>query len=153
MKEIRKEKTPRSSFGGILPQVSMAEAGERWRGEDLRDEDLADRVLSILTRVREEGLPALARYAREFDALGEGGPLFLDERDLGKALARTDSGTIALLEQTAERIRLFAAAQRDSLHDARTAIPGEARGRAGSRCRARVATCPVAAIRSPLPFS
>jgi len=106
---------------------------------------------SILDDVEREGEPAVRRHAERLGDLTPGGPLLYAQSDLAAACDRLASDTRGLLERTAERIRIFAAAQRKCLTDLKLPIPG---GQAGHTCiPVDVAGCYAPGGRFPLPSS
>ncbi len=82
----------------------------------------------IVEEVREGGESALRRHAERLGDLAPGGKLLFDRADLLEALHDLPRVDRDLLQRTADRVRTFAQAQRDSLHDLDVAVPG---GRAG----------------------
>jgi len=82
----------------------------------------------IVEEVREGGESALRRHAERLGDLAPGGKLLFDRADLLEALHDLPRADRDLLQRTADRVRAFAQAQRDSLHDLDVAVPG---GRAG----------------------
>ena len=84
----------------------------------------------IVEAVRAGGEAALRQYAERFAevAPGGGGPLFLDRAALDRALASLPAGDRARLERVAERIRLFAEAQKRALSDVTVTVPGGTAG-------------------------
>ena len=84
----------------------------------------------IVEAVRAGGEAALRQYAERFAevAPGGGGPLFLDRPALDRALAGLPAGDRARLERVAERIRVFAEAQKRALSDVTVTVPGGTAG-------------------------
>src|SRR5439155_368717 len=84
----------------------------------------------IVEAVRAGGEAALRQYAERFAevAPGGGGPLFLDRAALDRALASLPAGDRARLERVAERIRVFAEAQKRALSDVTVTVPGGTAG-------------------------
>lgn len=105
----------------------------------------------IIDAVRREGVDALRRYAVRFGERSPTDPLVLDRDAMRAALDRLDATTRAVLERAASRIRAFALAQRASLKDLDTPVPG---GRAGHTIEAMTAAgCYAPGGRYPLPSS
>ena len=85
-------------------------------------------VTPIVEAVRDEGLPALKRYAAKLDGWKEGDPLILNAGEMEKAFRSIPVEDQELLQRCAKRVYDFAAAQRSSLKDLTLPVPG---GRAG----------------------
>lgn len=83
---------------------------------------------TIVNDVRDRGEPALREHAERLGDVEAGAPLFLGPEMLKEALRAEPEEHRDLLERVAERIRRFAAAQRDSLKEIDVPVPG---GRAG----------------------
>eukprot|EP00730_Choanoeca_flexa_P005395 TRINITY_DN11935_c0_g1_i3.p1 TRINITY_DN11935_c0_g1~~TRINITY_DN11935_c0_g1_i3.p1 ORF type:complete len:583 (+),score=159.24 TRINITY_DN11935_c0_g1_i3:216-1751(+) len=106
----------------------------------------------IMTDVRENGEQALLKHAIRLGDIKEGEPHVIRRPELKKfydGLSDAEKGT---LDRTAERIKLFAQAQRASLSDdAKIAVPG---GEAGQFVApVEVAGCYAPGGRYPLPSS
>ena len=82
----------------------------------------------IVEAVRAGGEAALRQYAERFAEVAPGGPLFLNRPALDRALASLPAGDRARLERVAERIRVFAEAQKRALSDVTVAVPGGTAG-------------------------
>jgi phosphoribosyl-ATP pyrophosphohydrolase/phosphoribosyl-AMP cyclohydrolase/histidinol dehydrogenase len=82
----------------------------------------------IVEAVRTRGEPALREYAERFGDVEPGGPLFLDRGTLERALAALARSDRARLERVAERIRVFAEAQRHALGAVTMTVPGGSAG-------------------------
>jgi phosphoribosyl-ATP pyrophosphohydrolase/phosphoribosyl-AMP cyclohydrolase/histidinol dehydrogenase len=82
----------------------------------------------IVEAVRARGEAALREYAEHFGDVVTGGPLFLDRAALARALAGLPAGDRARLERVAERIRIFAEAQKRALAAVTVTVPGGAAG-------------------------
>lgn len=105
----------------------------------------------IVQSVRTGGTDSIRRYAQRFGELRGNDPLVYRSSDMRAALDRVSAEDAALLERTAERIRLFAQAQRDSISELDIAIPG---GRAGHTIEpVKSAGCYAPGGRYPLPSS
>jgi len=85
------------------------------------------RATEIIAAVREKGDTAVLHYAQQFGELRDGRHLFT-AHDCKEALSRIGGETRALLERCAERVAMFASAQRDALSDVEQGIPGGAAG-------------------------
>lgn len=104
-----------------------------------------------LEEIKLEGVPAVRRWATRFDELSEGELIVIDKDGLKAAydLLRLDEREC--LDRTASRIRVFAEAQRASLTEMTTKIPG---GEAGHDVSpVQVAGCYAPGGRYPLPSS
>ena len=105
----------------------------------------------IVDAVRAEGETAVRRYAVEFGEIANGEPLVFGRESLQAALKSITAEERRLLDRTAERIELFAEAQRAAVGPVTVEIPG---GRAGQRVDAvAVAGCYAPGGRYPLPSS
>ena len=105
----------------------------------------------IVEQVRTGGEAALRKLAERFGDRRTGEPLVLGPPELAAALTRLPVEHRELLERTAERIEVFARAQRDALSDVDVTVPG---GRAGHRVAAvERAGCYAPGGRFPLPSS
>ena len=82
----------------------------------------------IVEAVRVGGEAALREYAERFADVAAGGPLFLDRATLDRALTGLPADDRVRLERVAERIRVFAEAQRRALGDVTVTLPGGAAG-------------------------
>jgi phosphoribosyl-ATP pyrophosphohydrolase/phosphoribosyl-AMP cyclohydrolase/histidinol dehydrogenase len=88
------------------------------------DRETLDLARLIVDDVREHGEAALRRHAERLGDIGPGDPLVIPAGRLNEALAALDPGSRAVLERTADRIRIFAAAQLASLGETETPLPG-----------------------------
>lgn len=79
---------------------------------------------SILDDVAARGEVAVRELSERFGDLEPGAPLWFEEPELKAAAERLPAEQLALLQRTAERIRRFAQAQRDSLKSFELPIPG-----------------------------
>jgi len=82
----------------------------------------------IVEAVRLRGEAALRAYAERFADLAVGGSLFLERATLDHALAAIPATDRARLERVAERIRIFAEAQKRALAAVTVSVPGGAAG-------------------------
>jgi phosphoribosyl-ATP pyrophosphohydrolase/phosphoribosyl-AMP cyclohydrolase/histidinol dehydrogenase len=106
---------------------------------------------TILDEVRSGGEPALRRVAERLGDVKPGEPLVLDRAAIATVAAGVPRDQVELLERTASRIRVFAQAQRDTLHSLDMAVPG---GRAGHFIAPMdAAGCYAPGGRYPLPSS
>jgi len=85
-------------------------------------------AVPIVEAVRARGEAALREYAERFADVAAGGPLFLERATLDRALAALPAGDRARLERVAERIRMFAEAQKRALGTVTVTLPGGAAG-------------------------
>lgn len=106
---------------------------------------------SIVDGVRTGGKAALRGYAEKFGDVEQGGPLVLGPEELRAAYEALPVTDQQLLRRVADRIRTFAAAQRASIQDLETAIPGGVAGHEVSPVA--VAGCYAPGGRFPLPSS
>lgn len=134
------------------PLLRRAHFAELLRPRPQRlDPEIERKAAEIVEQVRREGEPALRRTALQLGDWRFGEPLILRPPQLRQALDAVPVETRALLERTAERVRAFAALQREALRDLETAIPG---GRAGLRyAPVERAGCYAPGGRYPLPSS
>ena len=132
----------------MLRALSM-EAVRNTRRDPVDAETLAA-VAQIVAEVRDEGEPALLRYAERFGDL-QAGPWVFERPALEGALSDLPGRERAVLERTAARIRAFAEAQRRGIVDVEVEVPG---GRAGLRyAPVARAGCYAPGGRYPLPSS
>jgi phosphoribosyl-ATP pyrophosphohydrolase/phosphoribosyl-AMP cyclohydrolase/histidinol dehydrogenase len=82
----------------------------------------------IVEAVRTRGEAALREYAERFGDVGVGEPLFLERAILARALASLPAGERERLERIAQRIRMFAEAQKRALGAVTVTVPGGAAG-------------------------
>lgn len=105
----------------------------------------------IVQSVRTGGTDSIRSYAQRFGELRGNDPLVYRSSEMRAALDRVSAEDAALLKRTAERIRSFAQAQRDSISELDIAIPG---GRAGHTIEpVKSAGCYAPGGRYPLPSS
>lgn len=115
------------------------------------DEATLERAAEIVCDVRERGEPSLREHAEQLGDVQSGEPLVYGREALQDTLAAAPAEVRGLLERTAERIRTFAQAQRRSLNDLSTDVPG---GQAGHTVApVQVAGCYAPGGRFPLPSS
>lgn len=106
---------------------------------------------AIVSDIRTHGESALREYAERFGDLAPGAPLVLGRRELNTALDSLPAAERDVLLRTADRIRAFATAQRQSLSTLEVQLPG---GRAGhSLAPVERAGCYAPGGRFPLPSS
>lgn len=114
------------------------------------DETLA-RAAVIVREVKDGGDSALRAWAERLGDVASGGPLLFSAEALEVSYLALPEGDQALLQRVAERVRVFAEAQRASLRDMAVALPG---GRAGHTVApVEVAGCYAPGGRFPLPSS
>ena len=82
----------------------------------------------IVEAVRLRGEAALRAYAERFADVAPGGPLFLERATLDRALAVVPAADRARLDRVAERIWVFAEAQKRALAAVTVSVPGGAAG-------------------------
>jgi len=123
---------------------------ERLEREPVDAKTLA-RAADIVEAVHAEGERALRAFAERFGDRAPGEPLVLGSAELAAARDRLPAHQRELLERTAERIRLFAEAQRSTLVEIDVPVPG---GRAGHQVvPVERAGCYAPGGRFPLPSS
>src|SRR5216117_4008050 len=111
---------------GLLLQRSVADLVSR-RGGAVTPEALAV-AAPIVDAVRTRGEAALREYAERFGDVAGGGPLFLERPALDRALRDLPVSDRGRLERVAERIRIFAEAQKRALGPVSITVPGGAAG-------------------------
>jgi histidinol dehydrogenase len=109
------------------------------------------RAAEIVERVRKGGEAELRAVAEELGDLQPGQPLILGCDELERAAAEVDPETLALLERTADRIAVFADAQRRSVVELKLPVPGGIAGH--SVAPVERAGCYAPGGRYPLPSS
>jgi histidinol dehydrogenase len=129
-----------------LPEITLDETLAR-RAAVVADPALAERVATIIRRIRGEGADAFRAIAAE---LGDPEPRWVDRTDLESLAGETDDEVRALLDRTAARVRRVA--------DAQLPRPIEPVEQAGTRTSVRLvpvrsAACYAPAGRHPLPSS
>ena len=88
---------------------------------------IADHIMRDIEAIGES---ALRKHAEVYDGLGPGDPIVIQRDGLEQARDRLPVEQGQVLDRVAERIRVFAEAQRDALVDVDVAVEG---GRAGHR--------------------
>jgi len=115
------------------------------------DPDALIAAAEIVEAVRIEGETALRRYGERFGEISANVRLVIGRPELDSALDQLPNADRGVLERTAERIEIFARAQRDSLSEVTLNIAG---GRAGQRIApVGRAGCYAPGGRHPLPSS
>jgi len=138
------------SGGQRLLRIVEASSVRAMRREAVDAETLRKAAL-IVEEVRLGGEAALRRIAERLGDLPVGGKLVWSRAELEAELEELPGDQRALLERTADRIRRFARAQRDSLRTLEVEIPG---GRIGHRVEPMErAGCYAPGGRFPLPSS
>jgi phosphoribosyl-ATP pyrophosphohydrolase/phosphoribosyl-AMP cyclohydrolase/histidinol dehydrogenase len=118
---------------------------------DLLDEATCREAARIVDDVRARGEPALREHAERHGDLRRGDAIVIERGMLEEAAQRIDDRDMALLRRTADRIRSFASAQRRTIADLSTNVPG---GRAGHTIEPiERAGCYAPGGRFPLPSS
>ena len=97
------------------------------QGDDF-EEALAQASDAMDEAFAARGEVALREYAERFGDVVAGGPLFLDQATLDRALKGLPTGDRARLERVAERIRTFAVAQKRALGAVTVTVPGGSAG-------------------------
>jgi phosphoribosyl-ATP pyrophosphohydrolase/phosphoribosyl-AMP cyclohydrolase/histidinol dehydrogenase len=133
----------------ILRRIDAAQVKRLHRGP--ADAETLAAAAEIVDAVRVEGEPAARRYGERFEEISQADALIIDRGELDRAREDLPRGDRELLERTAERIEIFARAQRDALRETTVEIPG---GRAGHQIAAVArAGCYAPGGRYPLPSS
>ena len=115
------------------------------------DDKTINIVRDILSDIREHKLNSVTEYAEKFGDIEHGQKLFVSQDELKRAFDNLPSNEQEVLQRTADRIRAFAQAQRDSLADLKFPIDG---GFAGHNVMPmEVAGCYAPGGRFPLPSS
>ena len=105
----------------------------------------------IVEDVRTRGMDAVVEWAEKLGDIQPGAPVTLGPAEMKQALDALAPERRALLERTADRIKRFASAQRDSIQGLSLDVPG---GQAGHRVMALPAAgCYAPGGRFPLPSS
>lgn len=95
---------------------------------DPLDPETVEQARIIVDNVRARGEEALREYAEKFDGLEPGAPLLIGSAELKQVFHSLSDDDQNLLLRTAERINVFAKAQRGAVNEMEMDIPG---GRAG----------------------
>jgi histidinol dehydrogenase len=105
----------------------------------------------IVSAIRNDGEKGMLQYATKFGDVKEGEQWWADKEELKAAYDTLDAGKRDVLTRVGERIRAFAKAQRASICDTETDIPG---GKAGQLVTpVDCAGCYAPGGRYPLPSS
>lgn len=83
---------------------------------------------SIVDEVRDEGTPAIRRYASQFNERTEEQPLLIGRDEMEAAAHRVNPSDVELLQRVAHRISDFAEAQLDCLDELEFPVPGGVAG-------------------------
>lgn len=110
----------------LLRHRSVAELVSRRR--DAVSPEALEVAGPIVEDVRIRGVAALREHAERFGDVPAGGELFLDRAALDRALDRLARDDRLRLERVAERIRVFAAAQKRALAPVTITVPGGSAG-------------------------
>lgn len=132
-----------------MRRVSAGEVAATRRGAV--DAETLAMASAIVDDVRDRGEEALREHAEVLGDLAPGAPLLRTAAELQEALASLPVEQRDLLQRVAERIRLFAEAQRRCLVDLDFAIPGGAAGHTVTPLES--AGCYAPGGRFPLPSS
>ncbi len=136
---------------GLLQRLSAGQAGGRLRRRDPVDAAALEAARGIVDDVRARGEDAVREHARRFGDIEGDEPLVLAPSDLHAALDAVGAEVRGVLERTASRVRAFAEAQRGSLAEVETPVPGGACGQ--SVAPVERAGCYAPGGRFPLPSS
>lgn len=133
----------------FIPDLTLSDALDR--RVDAVDPAALRTAEEIVSAVRQRGEAALRSYAVTLDGVSTEADLVFGRSELERAREMLDPEVRRVLERTAERIRLFAQAQRDAIQDLQYPVPG---GTAGHRLQPieRVG-CYAPGGRYPLPSS
>jgi phosphoribosyl-ATP pyrophosphohydrolase/phosphoribosyl-AMP cyclohydrolase/histidinol dehydrogenase len=137
--------------GQLLRRLTPEQAASRIRRRDPVDAAALEAARVIVEDVRVRGEPAVREHARRLRDIEGDEPLVLGPDDLRAALESVGPEVRGVLERTASRIRAFAEAQRASLTEVQTPIPGGACGQ--SVAPVERAGCYAPGGRFPLPSS
>jgi histidinol dehydrogenase/phosphoribosyl-ATP pyrophosphohydrolase len=120
-----KPERPAGTFEGLrrVPATALPT-----RNGHAIDPATLERARTIVDEVRRDGESALLRSAERFDGLRPGDRWVFSPTDLAEALAKLPRESREVLERTAGRIRRFADAQRATLTDLTTTVPGGSAG-------------------------
>ncbi|MCP4677971.1 MAG: histidinol dehydrogenase [Deltaproteobacteria bacterium] len=133
----------------LIKTISQGEVVSARR--DPLDRETLAAAQKIVDDVRERGETALREHAERLGDIEPGGPFVISREDLSKARDSIASTDVELLERTAERIRVFAKAQMDSLKRMEIPVPGGAAGQ--DVAPVERAGCYAPGGRFPLPSS
>ncbi len=133
----------------LLRMVQPSQVGQQ-QSDPVDDQTLLQ-AQKIVEEVRKQGMPALQSYAQKLDGYQPGTPIILDKAELQTALHSLPALDRSLLERTAERIRIFAQQQRQSLSEFSLQIQGGTAGQ--SIAPVDRAGCYAPGGRYPLPSS
>ena len=115
------------------------------------DQITLDRVQKILTDIQNDKTSAVKRFSTEFGDISKDQNIFVTKAELKAAYDSLSQDDRELLERTADRIRKFAQAQLQSIHDLTIPVDG---GFAGHKIMPmQVAGCYAPGGRFPLPSS
>jgi histidinol dehydrogenase len=132
-----------------MQQISLNDALQTRRLSSL--DDILPDASKIVEDVRTRGDAALMEYSIRFGDLQVGDSFIITREELQQAVQNLDKSDREVLERTAGRIKRFAEAQRESLHDISLSIEG---GRAGHTIfPLDSAACYAPGGRYPLPSS
>lgn len=106
---------------------------------------------NVIHEVKTRGEAALREFSTKFGDIEEGASMLVNKQQLKEAAQALSAEDREVLERTAERIRLFAQAQRDAISEIEVDIPG---GKAGHTVApVERAGCYAPGGRYPLPSS
>jgi len=115
------------------------------------DQETIGLVQNILDDIQENKTHAVMQYASKFGDIVDGQKILIEQEELKSAYDSLSEHDQGVLQRTAERIRIFAQAQRDSIQDLKFPIAG---GYAGHKVMPmEVAGCYAPGGRFPLPSS
>lgn len=109
-------------MAGLLRQLTPEEV--RALQHDPVDAATIEAASVIVNDVRRDGEAGLRHYAEKFGEIQPAAPLVLDREAIARACADFPAEDMELLRRTAERIRSFAQAQRESIQNISVPIPG-----------------------------
>ncbi|MEO1334652.1 MAG: histidinol dehydrogenase, partial [Myxococcota bacterium] len=118
------------------------------RREPIDSEALAT-AATIVSDVRKDGWPAAIRHAERLGDIKPGAPAIVPAESLAAAVEAVGSETAALLRRTADQIRVFAEAQRQTTTETMIEVPGGTMGQ--SVAPVARAGCYAPGGRFPLP--
>jgi histidinol dehydrogenase len=135
-----------------MPWLRKIEASEVQKSSIAQvSEETTRKVLPIMQDVQQKGDEALRAYAVQFGDLKPNDPWVISAKDLNKAKEALPYEQRALLERVAERIQLFAQAQKNTLTSLHTSLGNIQMGHTISPVHS--AGCYAPGGRFPLPSS
>lgn len=135
----------------LLKRLTASDIETRLRRRAVQEYETDEAASEIVDRVLREGEEAVRCFALRFGERGANEPLILDRSAMRAGLDAISRADAALLERAADRIRVFAEAQRASLRPMEAPTPGGAVGHTIEPMKR--AGCYAPGGRHPLPSS